>query len=76
MFGKTHSEKSKSKISKSKGTPIEVLDLCTGEQSNFFSMTKAAKAIGCAVSALTKGFKKTNPYIIKKRFKVEKKLIN
>ena len=71
-FGKRHTEEIKSKMSKSKGTIIEVLDMQTKVRSSYFSINKAAEAMGCSPAALTKGFKKSNPYVLKKRYVVSK----
>lgn len=71
-FGQKHSEESKLNMSKSKGISLEVLDLQTEERSNYFSMAKAAEAIGCSAAALSKGLKKSNPFVLKKRFQVKR----
>ena len=72
-FGKPHSEETKSKMSKSLGTAVEILDLQTGVRSNYLSMNKAAEAMGVSTPALTKRFKKTNCFILKGRYQAEKK---
>ena len=71
-FGKKHLDESRLKISKSNGTAIEVLDLQTEERSNYLSMIKAAEALGCSAAALSKGLKKSNPFVLKERFQIKK----
>jgi group I intron endonuclease len=75
-FGKNHSEEARSKISETKGTAIEVIDIETGVRSNYVSMAKAAEATGVSTAALSKRFKKTNCFILKGRYKIEKKQID
>lgn len=71
-FGGTHTEEARLRISKSKGVSLEVLDLETNVVSSYFSMQKAAKALGCNASAICKGLKKSNPYVLKGRFKIKR----
>lgn len=75
-FGKTHSEETRSKMSETSGTAVEVTDIETGLRSNYASMTKAAEATGVSPAALSKRFKKTNCFILKGRYQVEKKQID
>jgi hypothetical protein len=74
-FGKTHSEETRSK-SESSGTAVEVIDIETGVRSNYVSMAKAAEATGVSTAALSKRFKKTNCFILKGRYQIEKKQID
>lgn len=67
-LGGTHSDETKLRLSKSRGAPVEVLDMQTEVRSNYFSMKKAAEALGCSGAALCKGLKKSNPFVLKKRF--------
>lgn len=75
-FGKTHSEETKSKMSESSGTAVEVVDLETAIRSTYPSMFKAAEAMGVSRPALSKRFKETNCFILKGKYQVEKKEIN
>lgn len=76
MFGKTHSEETKLKMSKSRGTAVEVIDLETSVRSSYASFNKAAEVMGVSAAALTKRFKKTNYFILKGKYRVEKKQEN
>jgi transcriptional regulator with PAS, ATPase and Fis domain len=60
-------------MSESSGTKVEVVDIETAVRSNYVSMSKAAEAMGVTTAALTKRFKKTNCFILKGRYQVEKK---
>jgi len=68
------SDTMKSKMSIDMGTPLKVLDLKTNETSMYSSITKAAEAMGVSQAAISKRFKKMtrDPFIVKKRYKVEK----
>jgi len=75
LFGKTHSEKTKNKMSEALGTAVQVLDLETNETSTFSSITKAAKSIGVDHGLLTyrlKKLKETSCFVFKGRYKIEK----
>jgi group I intron endonuclease len=75
LFGKTHSEETKNKMSEALGTAIKVLDLETNETSTFSSITKAAKSIGVDHGLLTYRFKKINKtscFVFKGRYQIEK----
>lgn len=75
-FGINHSEETKYKMSASSGTAVEVLDLETAVRSNYVSMSKAAEAVGVYTAALSKRFNKTNCFILKGRYQIEKKQID
>jgi group I intron endonuclease len=72
FFGKTHSEETKAKISEEKGTPIKVIDLNTNVSSTYTSIRKAAEMLGVTHKALSYHFKKTNSFVFKGRYLVEK----
>jgi group I intron endonuclease len=67
------SESMKTKMSVNSGTPLSVLDLKTNETSMYYSITKAAEAMGVSQAAISKRIKNMtrDPFIIKKRYKVE-----
>lgn len=72
FFGKTHSEETKVKISEIKGTAIKVLDLKTNVSSTYISIRKAAEILGVTHKALSYHFKKSNSFVFKGRYLVEK----
>lgn len=75
-FGKNHSNETKLNLRKSKGTPIEVLDMQTNVKLNYYSSNEAAEALECSSAAISKGFKKSNPFILKNRYKLTKILVD
>jgi len=72
FLGKIQDEEVKTKISEIKGTPIKVLDLETNATSTHFSIRKAAEILGVTHKALTYHFKKTDSFVFKDRYLVEK----
>ena len=84
MFGKTysHSEEAKAKISafqashtQKKSVKIQVTDLETNVTSSYTSIRKAAEVLGISHSGLSKRLKKTNSFIFKARYRIEKRNI-
>jgi group I intron endonuclease len=70
--GKNHSVETKAKISAKKGTSVKVLDFDTNETITYCSIPKAAEALGVRRQALSYHFKKTNSFIFKARYQIEK----
>lgn len=71
-FGKTTSEETKLKMSKSSGTAIKVVDLETGVITNYVSMTKASEALDVSTAALSKRFKDSSFFILRGKYQIEK----
>lgn len=71
-FGKTHSTETRLSLRKSKGTPVEVLDMQTNLKLSYYSFNEAAEAIKCSPASITKGLKKSNPFILRKRYEITK----
>jgi len=72
FFGQTHSYETKAKISEALGTAIKVLDKETNATSTYASIRKAAEALGVTQRTLCYHFKKTNSFIFKGRYRIEK----
>lgn len=70
--GKTLSAETLAKISQAKGSAIKVLDQKTNVSTNYASIRKAAEALGVTHKALSYHFKKTNSFIFKGRYQIEK----
>lgn len=67
------SESVKAKMSEQSGTALRIIDLRTNETSEFTSITKAAKAMGVTQPPLSRRVKNSQgPFIVKKRYQVEK----
>jgi ribosome-binding protein aMBF1 (putative translation factor) len=65
-------EETKIKRSEANGTAIKVLDKETNVPTNYTSIKKAAEALGASQPALSYRFQKTNSFILKGRYLVEK----
>lgn len=57
MFGKTHSEETKAKVSVANGTPVVVLNTETGETSSYASGRAAAVALSSNISTVSRYIK-------------------
>lgn len=70
--GKTLSEEIKAKMSVAKGTVVEVLNKDNNEKQTYSSISKAAEALGVSQQRLCYHFKKTNSFILKSCYQIEK----
>jgi hypothetical protein len=64
LFGKTHSEETKNKLSEGLGIAVKELDLETNGTSTFSSISKAAKSIGVDHGLLEYRFNKNELFCL------------
>ncbi len=70
--GNTLSAETLAKLSQAKGSAVKVLDQKTNVSTNYTSIRKAAEALGETHKALSYHFEKTNSFIFKGRYQIEK----
>jgi len=70
--GKTCTEETKAKMSEARGTAIKILDKETNATSTYASLRKAADALGVTQPTLSYHLRKTNSFMFKDRYLIEK----